>query len=182
MIEFATVARPYAKALFELAEEKQQTQAWLGGLAQLAWLVRQPQVSALLGRVDTEAAQKADELTALLDCPDAVKSAEFANFVQVLAQEKRLAVLPEIYLQYQNLVLMHNHVKQAVVYTAYDVVSEDQKAKIVSDLEQYFNTRLQATFQTDPELIGGVKVEVGDQVLDLSVQAKLNGLYAAMTN
>ena len=181
MIEFATVARPYAKALFELAEQKQQTECWLGGLAQLAWLVQQPQVSGLLGQVDTDAAQKANELTALLDCPDAVKSAEFGNFVQVLAQEKRLAVLPEIYAQYQNLVLMQNHVEKAVIYTAYDVAAKEQ-AKIVSDLEQYFNTRLQASFQTDPGLIGGVKVEVGDQVLDLSVQAKLNRLYTAMTN
>ena len=48
MIEFATVARPYAKALYELAEEKAQTQSWLDGLAQLAWMVEQPKMSGVL--------------------------------------------------------------------------------------------------------------------------------------
>lgn len=75
-----------------------------------------------------------------------------------------------------------NDTKEAVIYTAYDVTSEGQRAKIISDLEQYFNTRLKASFKIEPDLIGGLKVEVGDQVLDLSVQGKLKALYATMTN
>ena len=53
---------------------------------------------------------------------------------------------------------------------------------MLGDLEQYFNTRLEATFKTDAELIGGIKVEVGDEVLDMSVQGKLQKLYTTMTN
>ena len=182
MIEFATVARPYAKALFELAKEQKKTECWQLGLAQLAWLIEQPKVAAVVGQVETDALQKAEILTGLLEDGDAVKSDGFKNFIKVLAQEKRLSVLPEIYRQYQSLVLEQVQTKQAVVYTAYALNGEKQKAKIISDLEQYFNTRLQVSFQTDPELIGGVKAEVGDQVLDLSVRAKLNSLYATMTN
>ena len=78
--------------------------------------------------------------------------------------------------------LSRNNAKKAVVYSAFEFASEGQKAKIINDLEQHFNTRLEATFEVDPELIGGIKVEVGDQVLDLSVQGKLQKLYAAMTN
>lgn len=182
MIEFATVARPYAKALFELAEKHQQVQAWLDGLAELAWLVQQPKVADLLGQADLDAAQKAETLIQLLDHSKAVKSTEFKNFVHVVTQEKRLVVLPEIYSQYKNFALSHNNTKQAIVYTAYSIAGEGQRAKIISDLEQRFNTRLQATFKTDPDLIGGVKVEVGDQVLDLSVQGKLKALYAAIIN
>ncbi|MDK4528119.1 F0F1 ATP synthase subunit delta [Kingella kingae] len=182
MIEFATVARPYAKALFELAEEKAQTENWLNGLAQLAWLVEQPKIAMLIGESSSDAEQKAAELTRLLDGVEAAKSHEFRNFILVVAQEKRLAALPAIFRSFQDLVLQKNQAKRAVIYTAYDVASEGQKAKIVGDLEQRFNVRLQAAFETEPELIGGLKVVLGDQILDLSVQGKLKQLYATMTN
>lgn len=182
MIEFATVARPYAKALFELAEQKQQTERWQSGLAELAWLMQQPKVMDLMGATQTNADEKAKELLALLEGSDAAKSAEFQNFVHILAQEKRLAVLPEIYQQYQSYALAKNDAKEAVIYTAFDIADKGQRAKIISDLEQHFNIRLQATFKTDPDLIGGIKVEMGDQVLDLSVRSKLDTLYTTMTN
>ncbi len=182
MIEFATVARPYAKALYELAEEKAQTQSWLDGLAQLAWLVEQPKMSGLLQDSSSDAEQKAMDIIRLMDGVEAVKSTEFKNFICVVAQEKRLMALPEIFNHYKLLVLQKDQAKQAIIYTAYDVASEGQGAKIVSDLEQRFNVRLQATFKTDPELIGGVKVVMGDQILDLSVQGKLQQLYTTMMN
>ncbi|SSY80742.1 F0F1 ATP synthase subunit delta [Alysiella crassa] len=182
MIEFATVARPYAKALFELAEQKKQIETWLNGLAELAWLMQQPKVVTLLEQADLSATQKADDLIQLMADSKAMQDVEFKNFLHVVAQEKRLVALPEIYAQYKTLVLSRNNTKQAVIYTAFDIAGEGQRAKIISDLEQHFNTRLQATFKTQPDLIGGVKVEVGDQVLDLSVQGKLKALYATMTN
>lgn len=182
MIEFATVARPYAKALFELANEKGQVENWLGGLAELAWLMQQSKVIDFIGQADKDTKEQADELLGLLTSKEVAKSKEFKNFVQIVAQEKRLFALPNIYAQYKELTLANEGVKQAVVYTAYKVASEGQRAKIISDLEQYFNTRLQATFELAPELIGGIKVEVGDQVLDLSVQAKLKNLYTTLTN
>lgn len=182
MIEFATVARPYAKALFELAEDKAQTDIWLNGLTQLAWLMEQPKVVDLLASADSDAEQKATEIIRWLDGVEAVKSKEFKNFIRVVAQEKRLAALPEIFNHYRYLALQKNQAKEAIIYTAYAIASEGQRAKVVSDLEQRFNIRLQATFVTEPDLIGGLKVVVGDQVLDLSVQAKLQQLYTTMTS
>ena len=169
MIEYATIARPYAKAVFELANEKSQFDLWLDGLHQSAWLIQQPQVVDLINSVQLSDSDKAKQFLALLDgsC-EAVKNAEF--------------VLPEIYKQFKQQVLLEKGAQQAIVYTAYDVVSEGQRAKIVADLEQYFHVSLQATFVTDSELIGGIKVVVGDKVLDLSIQAKLQQLYATMTN
>lgn len=181
MIEFATVARPYAKALFELAKERGQTQTWLSDLAQVAWLVQQQQVLQRINQSDLDATQKADELFRLLDDAEAIDT-NFKNFVYIVAQEKRLSALPNIYEQYQQLLLNEDNAKEAVIYTAYEVASEGQRAKIVSDLEQRFNVRLQAHFEIDRELIGGLKAVVGDQVLDLSVQGKLQQLYTAMTN
>lgn len=182
MIEFATVARPYAKALFELADEKKQLANWSQWLVELVWLVQQEKIAALIEQVDVSAAQKANELIQILESSGDSKSEEFRNFIRILAEEKRLVVLPEISKQYQDLVLAKEHIKQATIYTAYEIADEAQKSQIIQDLEQRFNTRLQAEFQIEPELIGGVKVEIGDQVLDLSVQGKLQKLYATMIN
>lgn len=180
MTEFATIARPYAKALFSLATEKNQVDNWLSHLAELAWLMQQSTVVDFLNQADKSYATQADDLLNLLSKSSVSK--EFKNFVYVVAQEKRLVVLPEIYVQYENLVLADSSTKEAVIYTAYKIGSEGQRAKIISDLEQHFNTRLKASFKIAPDLIGGLKVEVGDQVLDLSVQGKLKALYATMTN
>ncbi len=182
MAEFATIARPYAKALFDLADEENQIKSWLDGLKELAWSVQQPKVAAVVEDTGTDIKYKADVLISLLSDSEVMKSEIFRNFVYVVAEGKRLQVLPEIYAQYQDLALSRDNAKKAVIYSAYDFAGEGQKAKIVSDFEQHFNSRLDATFKIDPSLIGGFKVEVGDQVLDLSVQAKLQKLYTAMTN
>lgn len=181
MLELATIARPYAKAMFSLAEEKAQIANWQTGLAQLAWIVQQPQMRTFVSQSNADTTKKADELVRLLD-NDATTNVEFRNFVYLVVQEKRLAVLPEIYKQYKQLVLTKNKTKDAVIYSAYEIPSEGQRAKIISDLEQRFNIRLQARFEIDRKLIGGIKVVIGDQVLDLSIQGKLQELYATMMN
>ena len=90
-------------------------------------------------------------------------------------------MLPEVYAQYQDLALALNNTKSAVIYSAYELTLQ-QLADLTATLKERFDSDLVVTTQVDPELIGGVKVEVGDQVLDLSVQAKLNALYTTMTN
>ncbi|UOO82059.1 F0F1 ATP synthase subunit delta [Uruburuella testudinis] len=177
MAEFATIARPYAKALFGLAQEKNQIESWLGGLKQLAAAVQQPKVATLIEQPETTSAQKAGLLTEIVGVSDA----ELQNFVSVLAEQKRLQVLPEIYAQYQDLTLALNHTQRAVIHSAY-ALTEAQLADLTAELQQRFGTSLEVTTRVDSELIGGVKVEIGDQVLDLSLQGKLNALYAAMTN
>ena len=103
------------------------------------------------------------------------------NFVSILAEQKRLLVLPEIYAQYQDLTLALNHTKRALIRSAY-ALNAAQLADLTTELQQRFGSALEIRTEVDPDLIGGVKVEIGDQVLDLSLQGKLNALYAAMTN
>lgn len=177
MAEFATIARPYAKALFGLAQEKNQIESWLGGLKELAAVLQDQKVLSLVEQPETAASDKAKALTDLVGLNDV----NLTNFVSVLAEQKRLNVLPEVYAQYQDLVLALNNTKSAVIYSAYELTSE-QLADLTATLKTRFNTDLQVSTKIDPELIGGVKVEVGDQVLDLSVQGKLNALYTTMTN
>ncbi len=179
MAEFATIARPYAKALFDLAQEKNQIESWLGELKVLASVVAQPKVAAFIDEPETDSVHKADGVLSLLD--NQPPAAELKNFVYTLAENKRLSVLPEICTQYQDLSLSRNHTKKATVYSAYPM-TEGQLGKLVSDLEIRFATKLEADLVVQPALIGGVKVEIGDQVLDLSVQGRLHSLYTAMTN
>ncbi|HHK6066735.1 MULTISPECIES: F0F1 ATP synthase subunit delta [Neisseria] len=177
MAEFATIARPYAKALFSLAQEKNQIESWLGELKELAAVVQDEKVIALIEQPETGASEKAETLKGLVG----IKNVELANFITVLAEQKRLLVLPEIYAQYQDLTLIHNSTKSAVIYSAYELSSQ-QLADVTDILTKRFNSKLDVVAKVAPELIGGIKVEVGDQVLDLSVQGKLNALYATMTN
>ena len=104
MAEFATIARPYAKALFDLADDKQQAESWLGGLKELAWIVQQPSVSTLLDDTSDTVEYKVKFLLDLLSDNQAVKNEMFCNFVKVVAEAKRFFVLPEVYAQYQDLV------------------------------------------------------------------------------
>ena len=177
MAEFATIARPYAKALFSLAQEKNQIESWLGELKELAAVVQDEKVIAFIEQPETGASEKAETLKGLVG----IKNVELANFITVLAEQKRLLVLPEIYAQYQDLTLIHNNTKSTVIYSAYELSSQ-QLADVTDILTKRFNSKLDVVTKVAPELIGGIKVEVGDQVLDLSVQGKLNALYATMTN
>ena len=177
MAEFATIARPYAKALFSLAQEKNQIESWLGELKELAAVVQDEKVIAFIEQPETGASEKVETLKGLVG----IKNVELANFITVLAEQKRLLVLPEIYAQYQDLTLIHNNTKSAVIYSAYELSSQ-QLADVTDILIKRFNSKLDVVAKVAPELIGGIKVEVGDQVLDLSVQGKLNALYATMTN
>ena len=177
MAEFATIARPYAKALFGLAQEKNQIESWLSGLKELAAVVQEKKIISLIEQPEESASEKVKMLTELVG----VNDAELKNFVAVLAEQKRLLVLPEVYAQYQDLALALKNTKSAVIYSAFPL-SADQLADLTAALKQRFNSDLEVATEVAPELIGGVKVEVGDQVLDLSVRGKLNTLYTTMTN
>lgn len=177
MAEFATIARPYAKALFGLAQEKNQIESWLGGLKELTAVMQDQRIVSLVEQPETAASDKVKALTDLVDLQDV----SLSNFVNVLAEQKRLNVLPEVYAQYQDLALALNNTKSAVIYSAYELTSA-QLTDLTASLKERFHSDLQVTTKVDPELIAGVKVEVGDQVLDLSVQGKLKALYTTMTN
>ncbi|MDO1510837.1 MULTISPECIES: F0F1 ATP synthase subunit delta [unclassified Neisseria] len=177
MAEFATIARPYAKALFGLAQEKNQIESWLGGLKELSSVVQQVKIAAFIEQPEKSASDKAEVLVGLVELNDA----SLKNFVHVLAEQKRLQLLPEVYAQFQDLSLTLNHTKRAVIYSAYEL-TDVQLKDLVAELQERFGTSLEITTEVDSELIGGVKVEMGDQVLDLSLQGKLNALYAAMIN
>ena len=179
MAELATVARPYAKALYSLAIEHNKTGDWVAVLENLAQAIAVPKVAAAIDRPEQSADQKAAVLLGLLS--DGAADERVKAFLSTLAENDRLNALPEIFTQFQALYLSASHIKKAVIYSAFPL-TETQFSQLIEDLQAKVGSKLDAKVVVDPELIGGVKVEVGDQVLDLSVQAELQKLYAAMTN
>lgn len=179
MAEFATIARPYAKALFSLAQEHNQIKECYDDLTVLATLISDSRVNTYIGEPDLSWKERVEFLLGILD---GKKLGEYAhNFVHVLAENDRLLVIPHILEAYVALMSEASNSQKAVIYSAYEL-TEPQKTELLQTLEQKFNKHLDAQVEVDPELIGGVKIEIGDQVLDLSVQGQLKTLYSTVTN
>ena len=91
-----------------------------------------------------------------------------------------MSALPEIAAQFQALVNASSGVSDATVYSAYPI-DDAQLGEVMASLQQRFGRKLKGVVQLDPELIGGIRVVVGDEVLDTSVKARLEQMKAALT-
>jgi F-type H+-transporting ATPase subunit delta len=176
MAELVTIARPYAEAVFRLGKEQGKLAAWSEHLGKLAAIAANAEVAAAIGNPNLTAAQKADLVAALLG---GAVDGDVANMIQVLARNERLTVLPEIATFFEGLKAAEEGVKDAVIFSAFPL-DDAQQQKLLSDLEARFKSKLRPEIRLDPELIGGVRVEVGDQVLDASVRGKLAVMAAAL--
>jgi F-type H+-transporting ATPase subunit delta len=175
MAEIATIARPYAEAAFRLAREKKALGAWSQALAQLAQVAEQATAASVIGNPNVAAA-KVEDLFRSVTGDDA----ELANLVHLLSTNIRLTCLPEISAQFDAMKRSEEGVKQGVVYSAFPL-DDAQVSNLKTMLEGRFG-RLELSVAVTPELIGGVKVVVGDQVLDTSVSGKLVAMRAALNS
>ncbi|MCX8145384.1 MAG: F0F1 ATP synthase subunit delta [Azovibrio sp.] len=177
MAETVTIARPYAEAVFRIAKEAGALGAWSGRLQRLALIAQDPEMAEVIGNPKLSAEQVAQLFVALAEDQDAV----LGNFIRVLADNERLSLLPEISSLFEALKAAEEGVKEAVVQTAFPLTDADIAA-LMPQLEAHFKTKLDPTVVVDPELIGGVRVAVGDQVLDASVRGKLEAMAIALKN
>ena len=177
MAELATIARPYAEAFFkatgpisprELADQ-------LDALAQVTSLQELRQFA------DNP---KVDPVTvydvAVGGLRSVALSSPVQNLLRTVIDNGRLAVMPEIAVQYRALVNDQSGVSDATVYSAFPIDGA-QLADVVGSLEKRFNRKLNANVVVEPQLIGGIRVVVGDEVLDTSVKARLEQMRAALT-
>ena len=176
MAELATLARPYAEALFQVAVKGDLKQA-SNELEALAAVAANPQLRQFADAPKSGAAQVFDVMTSVVKMPlsDASK-----NLLRTVIDNGRLSALPEIASQFHALVSERSGVSDAVVYSAF-AMEPAQLADVVASLEKRFKRKLNATVQVQPDLIGGIRVVVGDEVLDTSVKARLEQMKAALT-
>lgn len=176
MAEPSTIARPYAEAVFRLADAQGKLAEWSGALANLAAVAADERVRAAVGDPNLSAAKVAGLFISILS---GKLSGDAENLVRVLAENGRLDVLAEIRSQYEALRNEREGVVEADVYTAFDM-DEAQLADLVARLEKKTSRKVKARVHVDRELIAGVKVVLGDKVIDGSARAQLGALETAL--
>lgn len=176
MAELATIARPYAEALFKTAgSDLAGTAAWLDELAAIA---SNAQLQQYAGNPSVTSAQTFDVISGVAKTalPEAAK-----NFLRAVIDNGRISVLPEIAAQFRVLKNAKGGSSDATVYSAF-ALDGAALADLASTLEKRFGRKLNLTVELEPELIGGVRVVVGDEVLDTSVKARLEQMRAALVS
>ena len=176
MAEPSTIARPYAEAAFRLAGAQGKLADWSAALADLAAVAADARVRAAASDPNLPAAKVAGLFIAVLA---GRLSGEAENFVRVLAENGRLDVLDEIRDQYEALKNEREGVMEAEVYSAFEMDAA-QTADLVARLETKTGRKVRAKVSVDASLIGGVKVVLGDKVIDGSARAQLVALENAL--
>ncbi len=175
MAENITLARPYADAAFQLARATSALGPWQQALDRMAAVAADAQMVECIGNPRLLPSQVSQ---LFLDVVGSV-SAEQQNFVRLLVDNERLQVLPEIRDLYIELKNGQEGVQEAEIASAFPLDDATLK-NLVAELEARFKCKIQATVSLDPELIGGVRIAVGDQVIDASVRGKLAAMATAL--
>ncbi len=178
MAESVTIARPYAQAVFRLAREGRSLAEWSDRLQRLALIAKDPEMARVIGNPRFSAGQVADLIVSL---SGESGNRELVSLIALLAENERFDFLSDISAIYEQLKSADEGVKDAVITSAYPL-DDTQLGTLMTQLETHFGSRLQPQVEVDATLIGGVRVAVGDQILDASVRGKLDTMATALKN
>jgi len=176
MAEPITIARPYAEAVFRLADGAGKLAEWSGMLAALAQVSGDERVRTAMGDPNLSAAKVAGLFISILS---GRLTGECENLVRVLAENHRLALLAEIRAQYEALKNEREGVVEAEIQSAFDL-EPTQLADLTARLEKHTGRKVRVHVNVDTALIGGVRILIGDQVIDASARAQLAALENAL--
>lgn len=169
MAELATLARPYANAAFDIAKNDQTLDAWSRRLALLGNAAQTDVVQRMLEAPDTEDSAKAKRLGELFSDELDDRS---RRFLQVLAENKRLSLLPEISEQFEERRAEEEQVLDVEVVAAY-ALTDEQQQKLTAALGRKYGREINMSSRVDNALIGGAVIRAGDTVIDGSLQGRL---------
>ena len=178
MAELSTIARPYAKAAFEFARDNSVLAQWSEQLSTVATVTMDSGMETVLGSPSLTTAQQAQILNDV--CGDAL-GAEIRNFVVILASNKRLALLPEIYALFEQQKANQEKSVDVEVVSAFDMADKTMD-KLAAVLTKKLEREVKVSTSTDKDLLGGVLIRAGDLVIDGSVRGRLNKLSEAMNS
>ena len=176
MAELTTIARPYAKAAFDIAAETKSLSDWSKMLGLAAWVSQQEKIIPLLSSPELTDEQLAEHLNQILSEEQDVNR---ANFISYLAKNKRLPLLPEISVLFESYKAEYEKSVDVEISTAFDL-NEQIQSKLAEALSKKLQRSINITYSVDKELIGGAVIKAGDLVIDGSVQGKLEKLANSM--
>ena len=178
MAEYLTQSRPYAEAIFEIAEQDNYVDSWIKDLALISTSFQDNLIQALIDTPDISQREKAEKFVSIFE---GEVSAKTINFLKTLGQANRLKILDNIILNFLELVAKKRNQKNVVVSSAFELES-DQLEKIKLAMQKRLGADILITSAVDKTLIGGMKISYEDQVIDLSLKNKLESLKTQLRN
>lgn len=177
MAELVTIARPYAEAAFSLARERGELGKWSDALALMVAIHEDVQMRAVIANPKVTGVEVQRLMLAI--CGDRIDAAA-RNFLQLLVSNGRVSVLPQIRQLYEQRKAEDEGTIDAHISSAY-ALDDTQLQHIVSLLTNRFQKNINPAVNVDSDLIGGIKVQVGDKVWDASVRGSLQQMAATLT-
>ena len=172
MAEISTIARPYAVAIFNLAKEEKTLSDWSDMLSLISDIVENEDVNSFIH--DSKVLDADREKLILNICGDKIDSAG-KNLIKLLVEYKRLLILSEITLLFEELKDKDEGVIEAEIIMA-DQPDKKMVENLLQSLEKRFNKKIEGKVVIDKSIIGGTKIIVGDTVIDASVRGQLDNL------
>jgi len=177
MAEISTIARPYAVAAYKLGREQNALSKWSEMLGFAAAVAENAQIKAYIQ--DPKVVSSDLQATFLKVCGDNLNE-NGQNLVKVLVEYGRLSILPEIFSAFEALKAQDEGTLDAQIIAATKISAAETK-DLVKRLEAKFGKKIEASVSVDPEIIGGIKIIVGDTVIDASVKGQLQNLAYSLT-
>jgi F-type H+-transporting ATPase subunit delta len=169
MAELTTIARPYAEAAFALAREKNALPAWSRMLKLASGIVADPRMADALDNPRLDAPAKE---SLLLSIAGDGLDADGRSFVRVLVEADRIALMPAIASLFDTLKDEAEGVAKALIETAFPLEG-NELAELTAALAKRFQRRIEPEVMVKPELVGGARITVGDEVIDGTIQEQL---------
>jgi F-type H+-transporting ATPase subunit delta len=184
MADFGTVARPYARAIFDIALAADALEPWSGGLAVAGSVAADPAARQFLSRPELGAAEISEFMGSILAAVDQAAifgSPEGRNLLKLLAENDRLGALAEISAQFDQLKAEQEN-RVAVTLVSASAVDAEQAEKISGALSRKLGRSVDLTLELDPSLLGGAIIRAKDMVIDDSLQTRLRRLASTLAN
>jgi F-type H+-transporting ATPase subunit delta len=178
MAEAATIARPYAKAAFMAARDAKALAAWSEALRKSSGLVADSRVADLL----THPKMSIDQVVSMFaGLGGNAIDAHWQNFVRLLAENKRLHVLPDIAAQFEMLRAQYEN-ELDVQVTSAAAMSAARQTQLAAALKRRFKREIRMSASVDPALLGGAVIRAGDLVIDGSISGRLQRMASDLSN
>jgi F-type H+-transporting ATPase subunit delta len=176
MTDFTTAARPYANAVYDIANQAGALDSWGDALANLSTLVSDVQMSELLNNPEMDKQQKGDMLIQVLG--DKLDEQQ-KNLVKLMAENGRLSIMPDVRDQFEVARAKAENKVEAEVVSAFELTAQ-QTDELVNTLKNKLGCDVTLTTTVDESLIGGVVIKAGDTIIDASMKSQLDSLALSL--